>query len=60
MILKVSLGNPMALAVSTLHNIPKGDPYYTAVKPLKLGHKFFSGLKQIRIIGLNGAYGNDG
>jgi len=43
----------MALAVSTLHNIPKGDPYYTAVKILKPGHKlFFSGPKEIRIIGV--------
>jgi len=41
----------VALAVSTLHNIPKGDPCYTVVKPLKLEHKlFFSGAKEIRII----------
>jgi len=53
MSLKVDLGNPMALAVSTLHNIPRGDPHHTAVKPLKLGHKlFFSGPKEIWIIGV--------
>jgi len=41
----------VALAVSTLHNIPKGNPYYTTVKPLKFGHKlFFSKPKEIRII----------
>jgi hypothetical protein len=53
MILKVNLGNPVTSAVSILHNIPKGSPNYTAVKPLKLGHKlFFSGSKEIRIIGV--------
>jgi hypothetical protein len=41
----------VALAVSTLHNILKGDLYYTAVKLLKLEHKlFFSGAKEIRLI----------
>jgi len=43
----------VALAVSILHNIPKGDRKYTAVKPLKLGHKlFFTGPKEIRITGV--------